>query len=155
MIINWQKPSLYVRMQLRYNQSVTKKLIWKVICGTIYLKSAAKLKSDNLLGLLGCWDNHLIDQASEVQSIIVFFIIFFKILCKNHFNLFIVYQNKRSFECPKPTTHCTVLFSIYQNSTWTIRRQWDNRPCNPAYYIEYCQISSCINPLEQKVWIGI
>ena len=35
-------------VQLRNNQSVTKKLIWKVICGTIYSKCAAKLVASTL-----------------------------------------------------------------------------------------------------------
>ena len=44
-------------------------------------------KSGNLqYDTLGCWDDRLIDQASDVPSI--FFIISFKILCKNPFNLF-------------------------------------------------------------------
>ena len=38
-------------------------------------------------GSLGRWDDRLINQASDVPSII-FFIFSCKILCQNHFNLF-------------------------------------------------------------------
>ena len=50
------------------------------------------LKSDNLqYNTLGWWDDRLIDQASDVSSII-FFIISCKILCKNQFIFFITLQ---------------------------------------------------------------
>ena len=60
-------------------------------------------KSDNLqYNTLGRWDKQLINQASDVQSIIFFS----KFLCKNHFNLFSYFYNFtkikiKSFECPK------------------------------------------------------
>ena len=38
-----------------------------------------------------------------------------------------------------PCQQPTVLFSIYQNNTWTIS-WWDDRPSEPAYYIEDCRI---------------
>ena len=60
---------------------------------------------------MGRWNNCLIDQASNVPSI--FFIISCKILCKNPFNLYFSFF----ITIQQPT----VLFSIYQNNTWTIR----------------------------------
>ena len=38
-----------------------------------------------------------------------------------------------------PSQQPTVLFSIYQNNTWTIRRLVDEM-IDPAYHIEDCQI---------------
>ena len=51
------------------------------------------------------------DQASDVPSIIFFFIISCKILGKNPFLTFL-----------SPSQQPIVFFSIYQNNTWTIRR---------------------------------
>ena len=57
-------------------------------------------------GLLGGWNDCLSDQPSDVPGII-FFIISNKILCKNIFNLFILFFYNstkieiKSFECPK------------------------------------------------------
>jgi hypothetical protein len=53
---------------------------------------------------LGHWGDRLIDQASDVPSIIFSFIISCKIL-----------------SAPSPSQQPTVLLSIYQNITWTIR----------------------------------
>jgi hypothetical protein len=39
-------------------------------------------------GLLGRWNKRIVDQASDIPSIIIFFMISCKILCKNPFNLF-------------------------------------------------------------------
>ena len=68
---------IYVQMQvvqLRNNQSVTKKLIWKVICGTIYLKIAAKLKSDNFqYNTLGHWVAGTKDLLTKHLMFQVFF----------------------------------------------------------------------------------
>jgi hypothetical protein len=40
---------------------------------------------------------------------------------------------------PSQSQQPTVLFSIYQNNTFT-RHGWDNRPRDPAYHIEDCRI---------------
>ena len=53
-----------------------------------------QLKSDNLqYNTLGSWDNGLIDQVSDFPNVILF-IISFKILCKNPFNLFSYFFKK-------------------------------------------------------------
>ena len=46
-------------------------------------------------GLMGRWDKQLINQVSDVPSIISFFIISCEILCKNRFNLciFLFFHN--------------------------------------------------------------
>ena len=57
-----------------------------------------------LTGSLNTW---LIDQASDVPSIIFFLLISCKILCKNHFYVFLYFSYKftkiriKSFECHK------------------------------------------------------
>ena len=101
-------------------------------------------KSDNLQNnTLGLYDDRLIDQGSDVPSIFSF-IISCKIFCKNPFNLFFCFfkhcKNKneiKEFWMPK----LTVLFSIYQHNTWTIRRLVDETS-DPPYYIEDYRISS-------------
>ena len=70
------------------------------------------LKSDNLqYNTLGRWDNRLIDQASDVPSII-FFHSFLQNSLQNSFNLFFYNFTKiKSFECPKSkpgATHCFI-----------------------------------------------
>ena len=90
--------------------------------------------------MLGRWDKRIVDQASDVPSIIFFFMISCKVLCKNPFNflfLFLFLYNFteikiKSFECPisKPATHCFI-FNL-PNNTWTIRRL--------AYFIEGSRI---------------
>ena len=73
------------------------------------------------------WDDRLIDQVFDVSGIILF-IISCKILCKNPSNIifssFIILQkiNQRVLSALSPSQQPTVLFSIYQNNTWTIRR---------------------------------
>ena len=72
--------------------------------------------------MLGHWTKRLIDQASDVPSIIFFFIISCKILCKNCFNLFsyVFYNftkmNIKSFECPK------AIRNYEKNNAWNIKR---------------------------------
>ena len=44
---------------------------------------------------------------------------------------------KSSSPSSSPSQQLTVLFSIYQNNTWTIRfGRWDDQPSDPAYHIE-------------------
>ena len=82
------------------------------------------------------------NQASDVPSIILFFIISCKILCKKCFNLFIIFFRKfrkiklKSFECPKS------IRNYEKNNAWNIRRLDDEsfvtanqQTSEPAYYI--------------------
>ena len=81
------------------------------------------LKSDNLqYNTLGRQDERLIDQVSDVPSIIFFFIISCKILCENCFNLFSYKFTKikrKSFECPKS------MRNYRKNNAWNIRHLVD------------------------------
>ena len=118
------------------------------IFGLRFLSCEIDHKSDNLqYNSLGRWDEQLIDQASDVPSII-FFRISCKNLCKNHFNLFsyffITLQKIKikSFECPKS------IRNYEKNNAWNIRRlvyeSFVPSTREPAYYIEDCQIFSVI-----------
>ena len=53
----------------------------------VCVKKLVNLQYNTLL----CWDEQLTDQVSDVPSITIFFIISCKILCKNCFNLFILF----------------------------------------------------------------
>ena len=91
--------------------------------------------------MLGGWDECLIDQASEVPSII-FLIISSKCFAKNlsiYFSIFFLTLKKlkmNGIDCQQPTG----LFSITQNNIWTIRHLVDETSY-PAYCIENCWIS--------------
>jgi hypothetical protein len=64
-------------------------------------------KSDNLqYNRLSWWDVCLIDQVSDVPSIIFFH----------------NFLQKRVLRAISPSQQPTILFSIYQNNTWNIRR---------------------------------
>ena len=86
------------------------------------------IKSDNLqYNTLGCWVHRLINQVSDVPSIIIFHTFFQNSLQKSFQFIFVYFYNFtkitiKSFKYSKskPATH-TVLFSIYQNNTWIIR----------------------------------
>ena len=69
-------------------------------------------------GLLG---HRLIEQASEVPSII-FFHDFLQNSLQKSFQLYNFTKKKlRVLSALSPSQQPTVLFSIYQNNTWTIR----------------------------------
>ena len=94
------------------------------------------LKSDNLQynTLVRC-DEWLIDQASDVPSII-FFIIPCKILCKNHF-YFLILEIK-SFECPKSIRNYGRT-KLGTSDAWSTSRL-SHRPSKPVYHIVDCCI---------------
>ena len=102
----------------------------------IYL---AILKSDNLqCNVPGHWVDWTIVSLTKrcMFQTLLFSIISCKILCKNPFNL-CFYNFKKWIH--KEVWVPDILFSIYQNNTWTIRCLVDER-INPAYYIEDCWI---------------
>ena len=58
--------------------------------------------------------------------VLFFFIISCKLLCKNPFNLFFYnFTKKNVLSAISASRQPTVLFSIFQNNTWTIRRLVD------------------------------
>ena len=74
-------------------------------------------KSDNLqYNRLGRWDDRLINKVSDVPSIIIF---------HNFLQISLTKIETKGFECSKSKLKSTVLFSIYQNNTWTIRHLAD------------------------------
>ena len=84
---------------------------------------------------LGLWDYRLIDEASDIPSIISFsdFLakFFAKILSICFFIFFITLQKVRVLSAVNPSQQPTVLLSIYKDNTWTIRRFVDET-INPA-----------------------
>ena len=74
--------------------------------------------------MLLSWDEHSTNQASYVPCIIIFFHNFLQNSLQKPFQfIFLYFYNFtkvkiNNFECPQPI----VLFLIYQNNTWTIRR---------------------------------
>ena len=75
-------------------------------------------------GLLGRWDKRIVDQASDVPSIIFFHNFLQNSLQKSFQFIFLFFHNFtkikiKSFEYSSQQP--TALFSIYQNNTWTIR----------------------------------
>ena len=83
--------------------------------------------------MLGPWDNRLIDQASDVSSII-----FFSNVLQNSFNLIFYNFTKikmNNFECSMPVTQ-SIKIILGPSYAWSMRQSSD-----PAYYIEGCQIS--------------
>ena len=87
------------------------------------------LKSDNLqYNTLGRWDDRLIDQASDVPSII-FFHNFFQNSLQNCFQFILLFFHnftkiKKSCECPKsnPATHCFIFNLLGPSDAWSMRR---------------------------------
>ena len=67
-------------------------------------------------GLLGRWDKQLIDQASDVLSIIFFFIISYRALKTLYFNFCKIIKNKKIN---------WIDFCSRKNNTWNIRRLVD------------------------------
>ena len=100
----------------------------------------SKLKSDNLqYDTLVRWDKWLVHQASDVPSIIFFFMISCKMLCKNVFNVFFYKFTKiktKSFECPKSN-------KIWKNNTWNVRHLVDESFVSSAQQtsVSYCRLS--------------
>ena len=82
------------------------------------------MKSENIqYNMLGCWvDWTIISFTKRLMSKYYFF--FHKILCKNPFNFFYNFTKIKikSLGALSPSQQTTVLFSIYQNNAWTIRR---------------------------------
>ena len=87
--------------------------------------------------MLGRWDKRIVDQASDVPSIIFFFMISCRILCKNTFNLFVYFFKKntkikvKSFECPKSIKSLKRIILGTSDAWSTIRLS--NRPSDPAW----------------------
>ena len=93
--------------------------------------------------MLGWWDNQLVDQASDVPSII-FIKSCNKILCKTPFNLFQYFLKHykikiKSFECPKSV------------GNYEKRNAWNVRPSETAYYIVDCRI---FGEIYLRRWLG-
>jgi hypothetical protein len=89
-------------------------------------------------GSLGRWDKQLIDQASDVPIIIIFFIKSCKVLCKNPFNLCsykITKMKIKSFECPKSMKNNGT------SDTWSAS-PLSHRPSEPVYHIVDCRINT-------------
>ena len=88
---------------------------------------------------MGQSQDRLIDQASDAPCKVLFFFHNFlqNSLQKSlQFFLSLTLQKKiETFKCLSPGQQPTVLFSIDQNNTWTIRCLVDET-INPAYYIE-------------------
>ena len=90
-------------------------------------------------GLLGRWDERLIDQASDVPSIIFFFKISCKILCKNRFNFHDFTKIKiKSFECPKSIRNYEKKIMLGTSDAWSTRRS-SQRPS-----VLYWRMSVCL-----------
>ena len=93
-------------------------------------------------GSLGLWDKGIVNQVSDVPSII-FFMISFKILCKNPFNLFFyeIIKNKRKGW----NDFCKEFFKKLwkKNNTWNIRRLVDESfvPANQQTSVLYWRLS--------------
>ena len=93
--------------------------------------------------MLGHWDNCLIDQASDG----FFFIIPYKILCKNCLNLF-SYNFTKKIECPKS------IRNFEKNNawnTWSMSRL-SYQPSKPAYYFEDCLVGFKILLKRTPCW---
>ena len=84
--------------------------------------------------MLGRWDNRLIDQASDVLSIILFHNFlqnslqqFFQLI----FSFFYNFTKEKVLSALSPSQQPAILLSICQNNTCTIRRM-DNETIDPA-----------------------
>ena len=98
--------------------------------------------------------NWLVNQASDVPSIIFFFMISCKILCKNGFNVFFNFFYEftkiktKSFECPKS------IRNYEKNKSWNIRCLFDESfvPVTQRTSVLYFRLSdfrsSCIRPVD-------
>ena len=84
-------------------------------------------KSDNLqYNTLGCWDERLIDQVSDVPSIIFFHNFLQNSLQKSFQFIFLLFHNftknkVKSFECPKSIKNYEK-----KDNAWNIRRLVDS-----------------------------
>ena len=78
--------------------------------------------------MLGRWDKWIVDQASDVTSIIFFFMISCRIFCKNTFNLFVYLKKKnikikvKSFECPKSIKSLKKKIILGKSDAWSTIR---------------------------------
>ena len=93
--------------------------------------------------LLGRWGKWIVDQASDVPSIIFFSWFLAKCYAKNPFNSFSYFFYKitkikiKSFDCP------TSIKSIKKNSTWNIKLLDDNSfaPSSKQASLIYCRLT--------------
>ena len=101
-------------------------------------------------GLLGRWDKRIVNQASDVPSII-FFHDFLQNSLQKFFQFIVIFFicnytkiKIKSFECPKskPATHCFIF-----------NGRWDERLSDPSYYIEDCWISKDCRIFKFKSWM--
>ena len=126
-------------------------------CSEVKLLRPIRLKSVNLLeyNTLVCWfagTNEPSTQCLMFQALF-FFMISFKICCKNGFNLFLYFFYEftkitiKSFECPKvkPANHCFIFQSIKiilrPSDAWSIR-QSTQQPCVLYWKLLYFWTSS-------------
>ena len=87
---------------------------------------ADDMKSDNLqYNMLGRWEKRLIDQASDVLSIFLFIISYRLRTLKTFYFCKIINWNN----------FCKWWKKIILGTS-----EWDDRPIDPAYYIEGCRI---------------
>ena len=106
---------------------------------------SSHLKSDNVqYNTLGRWDKRLIDQASDVPSIIFFHNFLQNSLQKSFQFIFLFFCNStemkiKSFECPKSIKSYEKKIMLGTSDAWSMSRS-SHRPSEPAYYIEDCRI---------------
>ena len=84
------------------------------------------------------WDEQLIDQMSDVPSIIFFS----QFLAKSFPKIVLIYFfiiKIKSFECPKSIRNSEKKIMLGTSDTWSMNRS-SQRPNEPAYYIEDCWI---------------